>query len=353
MFRRLAWRSSKVAGVIVAGSLFCVSRASAGASGHVSLVVERAAGTETCIDRDTLVRAVESRLHRPLFTNGAATLAIRVQITHAPGEWSEALMLLDAQGVSLGERTLTTRAAHCSALDDSVALVVALLVDSPTAQRALAAAPQPENAVTAAATNSAPDQPGRPAGSLEIPQGTHAPREPWHSDIAFAASASAGILPGIAFGAIGSFGLKLRGIPELRLGVGAAPERETTLASRAAGARLRYAEVELELCPWSALGAERVHMLGCLGQVLGRLHATAFGFGSNGATNLVRYALVAHAGMAVSLSTAISLRFLARGELPLSQSELTYGAADGSDHGIFRTSRASGTLELGAGIAWR
>src|SRR6187402_343119 len=97
----------------------------------VSLSVTHGQGTADCATHAQLSSAVERRLKRRVFVP-AEQAALRVDVAFSKrGEDIEAKILLaDEQGRSRGTRSLLT-SSHCSALDDSLALSVALLVDEP------------------------------------------------------------------------------------------------------------------------------------------------------------------------------------------------------------------------------
>src|SRR6186713_2884796 len=94
--------------------------------------LELAANDETrgCMGKRELEKAVERRLKRQVFRE-PAELLVEVRFARTESGWSAALVLFDDERRELGRRALDTAAADCSALDASLALVVALLVDSP------------------------------------------------------------------------------------------------------------------------------------------------------------------------------------------------------------------------------
>src|SRR5262245_30255859 len=96
-----------------------------------TLEVQKDAGTERCIEKPELAKAVEARLARPVFdVRNPPDLKVRLHLARpSPNEWRGDITLLDATGNELGRRELVTKARDCSALDASVALVIALLVD--------------------------------------------------------------------------------------------------------------------------------------------------------------------------------------------------------------------------------
>src|SRR5258706_2877888 len=95
------------------------------------LSVERGPGAEACLDESQLKRSVERRLKRSVFVSEAdASLRLRVSFSAHDGELEARIELSNIDGTPRGTRSLVTT-GHCSALDDSLALSVALLVDEP------------------------------------------------------------------------------------------------------------------------------------------------------------------------------------------------------------------------------
>ncbi|HWZ91951.1 MAG TPA: hypothetical protein VNW92_23970 [Polyangiaceae bacterium] len=339
--------------------VFCALPASALGHGDVALGVERRPGTEQCIETAALERAVEARLHRTVFTTQpSAQLRIDLVLDHATDtQWSAELSLRTASGASLGQRRIETSARHCSALDDSLALVIALLVDSPPpvpAEAAPLAAPGsiPPMVPSPLPVNPASPAKPAPATTIQLPSDTHAPREPWHADVAAGAALTGGVLPGVAFGPEASLGFKPAYVPEVRLFGGLLGQRESRVGSSASGARFGFAYVGLELCPGFA-APRRLRPFACLGQVVGRLRAEAFGFDENRLSNLLRFALQVRLGIALSITGPLSLRLDGRGELPMTHSVFVYGARNGQEGGIYKTSPVAGVLELALALAWR
>ena len=253
------------------------------AKGRVStaarLELSKGPGAEQCLDQQRLSRAVEARLQRRAFrADLKATLHVRIAIARNDAGWSAVLTMHDGAGAFLGRRSLVTEAADCSALDESLALVVALLVDSPPAavpdtepdppahdtssQSAPQLMPAPAPAVSG---TKAPENRETPA--IRLPADTPAPRAPWRLRLAAEGSGAIGVLPGFAPGIELGFGAKAKALPELRLFAGVYTQREQPSGrpGSASGARFDFAYVGLELCPFErAFGA--LEWFVCAGQ---------------------------------------------------------------------------------------
>jgi hypothetical protein len=100
-----------------------------------------------CSTELQLKAAVSRQLHREVFEQLAnADLIARIVFAQTAGGWSAEVHLTTTSGQDLGQRRISSHAAQCSALNDSLALVVALMVDltrSEVAARAAAFSPAP------------------------------------------------------------------------------------------------------------------------------------------------------------------------------------------------------------------
>jgi hypothetical protein len=89
----------------------------------------RSAGAEDCPPTSELQRDVERRIERPLFEPAAAlSIEASVQRDETVGLRSE-IHVRDANGQTVGHRTLTSSETNCRSLFASTALAIALLVD--------------------------------------------------------------------------------------------------------------------------------------------------------------------------------------------------------------------------------
>src|ERR1700722_7153784 len=84
-----------------------------------------------CVDAETLVNTVEGTLGRPVFHGaGRSTATVSGRIAAASSQRYEATIALRGpEGKLIAQRVLTTD-SDCRRLDDSIAGVVALVVDS-------------------------------------------------------------------------------------------------------------------------------------------------------------------------------------------------------------------------------
>ena len=334
----------------LAGLTLGLPASAAKSAGRVSLRVERDASAEQCVAGAALERAVEARLGRAVFTDEAqAPLLIRLTLArHGQGQWAANLALEASDGRPLGERQITSRGAHCSVLDESLALVVALLVDAPLAAQVEkeARAAQSPSSATGAMLQSPP---AAKAATILVPADTHAPRAPWRVELAAEALASFALLPSGALGFELGLGAKPPQAPALRWFAGVYQPRRVEV-SPSSGARFTLSYLGLEVCPIEAhFGSLRG--AACLGQTVGTLHASATGFDENSSTRRLYFALVTRVELVLPLSERLGVRVDARAEAPLSRTEFVYAAAEGGERRLFQGGAVAAVL--GAGLTVR
>lgn len=301
------------------------------------LSVEYGPGTEACVDQARLARSVERRLKRRVFVAEAeADLRFRVAFV-ASGEQLEArIELSNRDGTPRGTRSLVTT-GHCSKLDDSLALSVALLVDEP---------PEPEPEAAPAPASPAPAAPVTPPPkprSIEIPPEVAAPREPWHGGVIASGKGSWGVLPDIR--------------PAFLLGLRLVPPRfpaiilqgEAYLPADAerdadSGARFRLLRAGLALCPELARGA-RASVAVCVGQQVGWLTAEGYGFDHDATQRRLQYSFTLAGEGRLRLFSPVSLRGAAGVELPVTRDRFTSAGRNAQE--LFRPALLGISAEIG------
>jgi len=328
-------------------------------SGAAHLEVEKGAGTEHCLDEARLSHAVEARLQRRVFRSDLpVTLDVKVAFSRGDEAWSAVLTMHDGAGAFLGHRSLETQATDCSALDDSLALVVALLVESPPLPVAESEQlPPPQESSTSAP--SPPETPSAPPSSnalptpapervprIVLPADTPAPRAPWRLRLAAGGVSALEMLPGFAFGVELGLGAKAPQLPELRLFGGWYAPREQRTAAGDAGARFHAMYLGLEVCPLER-ALRRMTFTVCAGQSVGRMQVTGFGFDENSTSDHLTYALLARAALQFPLFSRLAVRFGLRAELPLARGAYSYGTPQGAQQGLYQPGPVAAVLDLG------
>lgn len=306
----------------------------------VALSVQRGAGTDDCLAQSRLQRGVERRLRRKVFVDEAqAALRFVVRFERRGAEVEARITITSADGTSRGSRTLVT-SNHCSSLDDSLALSLALLVDQP---------PDPEPEPAPAPEPKPLDSPSPPAPSpppravIEIPPDVVAPREPWHVSAGLGAASSFGVLPGLA--------------PALTAWLGVTPRRlvpvtlrgEWFFARRAerdsgSGAEFRLLRAELRVCP-TVVENEARELGVCVGQRLGWLRVAGYGFDHDLAEGRLTFALGLGAVLRQRLVGPVSLRAYLGVEVPVVRDRFTSAGENGTE--LFRAAPLALGGELG------
>jgi hypothetical protein len=295
----------------------------------VALTVQQGRGAEACVQAEPLKRGVEKRLKRRVFVEPAqASLRLVVTFSRRGADTEARIELSSIDGTPRGARSLVT-SGHCSALDDSLALSVALLVDQPPDPE-VAAAPPPPAAPAAPPPAAAPAGPppaaqhrGPPPTPITLPDEVAAPREPWRADFGAGAVAAWGVLPVVKAGVLLQLKLVPRGFPTILLqGEGFWPATAERDAS--SGARFRLFRAELALCPTLHQRA-RVSFSLCAGQKLGWLSVEGYGFDHDKKDRRLVFALLAGGEGKLRLFAPISLRAYLGAEVPLARDRFHSG----------------------------
>jgi hypothetical protein len=335
----------------LAPALLTVSQAVAAAPvRHVALTWSQ--DDPACIGEADLTSAVERTLGRSVFHSDAPPFA---KVTGAVGKAALAgfearIALWDKDGRKLAERTLTTP-GECARLDESVAVVVTLMIDGveevPTTLQIAAAPPRAgEKALTTLQIAAAPPRPGVP---LAVPPPPDLRPAPIVLTFGVGAGLSSSLLPGVAasFGVRGE--LAARGFVPVALTLRVHPASSTMVAG--AGGRFSAWTAELAACPgWSS---RRVRIGGCAGLEGGALAGTYINLaeGESHVRPLLLATLVPFA--AVRLGGPFWARLSAGAWFPLLRERWGYLDARGAFEEVFRPApvvpAATLTLEAQAG----
>jgi hypothetical protein len=305
-----------------------------------TLEVKRAPGAEQCLDAPALAKAVETRLGRAAFGGASPELRVTVELERLPdGVWRAQLLLEDAKGQALGRRELLSAEPPCAALDPSLALVVALLVDAPPTPPA---EPPPP---TDTSTPPPPRPPPPPPTPIRIPKAPPPPEEPWRFGASLSAAVSVGWLPSFAPGASLALSTESPRLPELvAFGQLFSPRRTESQNGR--GVEVSLMRIGLAVCP-SFYRGETVRVAACLGQTVGRVGARAFGFDENRRTAELSYAVEAGGLLQLSLIGPLVFRAFSGIEMPLTRNVYVSGPERAV---IFRSSPLAARGEMGLGV---
>lgn len=313
----------------------------------VALTVQQGSGAEACLQADSLKRGVEKRLKRRVFVEPAqASLRLVVTFSRQGADTEARIELSSIDGTPRGTRSLVT-SGHCSALDDSLALSVALLVDQPPDPE-VAAEPEPPAAAEPAAPSSAvaavPPQPRRAEPTpITIPDDVAAPREPWRVSFGAAVVAAWGVLPAVGPGVALQLKLVPRHfLPILLQGEGFWPATAERDAS--SGARFHLFRAELALCPALHQGP-RLALSVCAGQKIGWLSVAGYGFDHDQQDRRLVFSLLAGGEAKLRLVAPISLRGFLGAEVPLARDRFNSGGRNATQ--LFQASPIAFLGEIG------
>ncbi|HEV8548518.1 MAG TPA: hypothetical protein VGQ57_05805 [Polyangiaceae bacterium] len=323
-----------------------------GANPRVELALTRGEGTGGCLDSSALEKAVERRLEHPVFTSSTPVdLRLELAFEETPRRgFSAAIVLRDRTGAEIGRRELTTASRQCSVLDDSLALVIALLVDSPEARERATAAPPTASTSPSLPANAPPVPPPAPAPiRVTIPPDVLPAREPYRVDVAATVAALVGPLPGLAWGPELTLAVRPPHFVELRLRPAFFPTRQVEGPSAGRGGRLSLVQVGLDVCPIEQ-ELETLRFSGCVGQSIGWVNAEGFGFVRNGDPSSWVYSLGLAAGALWFPARPLFLSLGLTAAVPLERDSYVSLGPNGTSLEVFRPAPLSGELTAGLGL---
>lgn len=247
-------------------TLVTLTSASAFAVEYAQAYLEVLAPNEPdCSSMNALMLATEQRLQRRLFVSPQkADLKVNVRFGHAEGEWTAEIDLLTANGTHLGHRRIVSPTRECKGLDDSLALVVALMVDLTKADVSAHATPEAEIPTH---------------GTTEVrvppPESTNA----WSAVLSLGPLAAWGQLPKLSPGVGLTTELRARSIWALTLGVQAFPTVTVTDGATARASFTHYS-AQVGAC-WFGVHRSASDLLLCGGAQLGIVRAVGAGYATN------------------------------------------------------------------------
>ncbi len=133
----------------------------------VQLEYERGAGTDACIDKAGLQRAVAARIGYFPFSTGATT-TLRVELRQEGRRFASSMVMVDDEGQPIGTRELSLPGEDCEAMGDALALALAIAIDPglltrpPPSDALLDLPPLPPEALVRAADAPATSSPAAP-----------------------------------------------------------------------------------------------------------------------------------------------------------------------------------------------
>jgi hypothetical protein len=296
-----------------------------------------------CIFSQDLARSVEHRLGRRVFTSMAdAGFVIEGRIESVPGGFAADVALCGADGSVLGRRHVVANEPDCRALDRSLSLVLALIID-PTVS--LASADE-----TPAARPLSSEQP--PPTSLPPPsraETTQAPRSTPAASLLgseIAAGVAWGKLPFATPGIETAARLVLGGHFIARLGASLWIPQRAGLTGRPEGAWLTLAALTAEGCRSERL-MPALALLACAGAEPAVLFSQGSGLDIEHSDRRTVLDVVADGRISVRLGPVTWAALGGRLGVPLVRNEFVAVLADQRKIPVFRSPPVDGSASLG------
>lgn len=301
----------------------------------------RLPGTYGCLDGSTLARAVEAKLQRKVFAPvSESSVLIEGYVERDPTGYRAELRMTSGAGALLGTRTLRSAATECRELSETVAVVLAIMVD-PDAPVVKPPSDPPSAAVEPAPVAAVTLEKAAPAATVH---------EAEQRLLTFA-RASVKLMPGAGIGVGAAYERSLPGWGGLRAeGVGFLEARAELDDGSGAGVRLRLAHVGLGYCPlW--VGGRLLSFVGCMGVELGLRHSEGFGFEPNNRSAAALWAsATARVGVAVRALSVLLFHAGAGFFVPFAP-ELYRGVrADGVVVPVYRQPALGAVFDVGLGV---
>jgi len=338
----------------------------------------RLAGAESCISAAALAQRVETRVGRALFVAiGRAGVFVDGHVSPSLDRgWKVTLELSEPGGKVLGRREMQFATADCSAIDEAVALVIAVtlypntslvgsgiaLDPSTTASLQALFGQEPVDPDPSSLPSTTPEpvpvlaaQPARPRIDAAEPARASSPpstRSPGWSVAADAAAAGGlGQLPGASLGVAAHVAITPPSAWPIEVGFVLFPAK--TARSEQASGRVRFdlLAASLALCPWQPEWLPA--LVFCAGAEVGRLRVRSEGFpeGDTTAHDAIANAMGA-ARLRARLIGALELRAALVLAVALAQHRYTVQTDDGGTATLFRVAQLGARAELGLALAF-
>lgn len=335
---------------LVAAQL-AASSAGAAEAKTSSLSWIRLAGADTCIATQPLARAVEERLHRPVFVSAArADLSVEGRIEKRRGGWHAVVTVRDDRGTTLGTRELDRTDGSCDELTEPLVLAIALMIDPEAAMRPREATPPASVPVETPKPNEEPKPaappPPPPKEESPPPPPSPAPR-PWRFDGEADGTIQQGLAPEPALGAgveailyPPGLPIGLRGYTTLFL--------PTSITKDGARASFDMLYAGGALCPTLE---GRVRVMGCLGGQLGLLRPRAETTGRGIGEDLQPILnAMAEARLHAAVVGPFGIAMGVGGGIPIVRPEVDFRRTSGATDVLHKSNAFVISADLGVGV---
>ena len=244
-------------------------------------------------------------------------------------------------GTPIGTREVTSETSDCRRLDDSLVLVIALMIDpdalTPTPP------PPPPTPPTTVVTHEVVHE------RVIIRDIDHEPaaKDPWIIQGALTGTASIARLPGVAPGVGAAMRFGPNALTAFEISFGVLPSQTLDVSGQA----VSYTLIEggLAFCPSVAFGP-RVELGGCAGLRLGEIRSQGQGFSTNKEVDRGLADIALGPRFTATLGGPIFALASAAAVVPLVRQETSVSKANGTEMVLDRRSALGAELVIGAGI---
>lgn len=304
----------------------------------------RLAGAESCVGPRALALAVERRLGHEVFVSpGRAAIAIEghVERTAAPEGFLAVLTVSDETGAALGTRELRSAEPSCAAMDDKLALVIAVMIDPEAAFAPRAPAPPKPLPALPAPPPRAPQ-----LVYVPVPIAPPPPPVPWRASVQAGVITVLGLLPRLGGGAMIRARIEPPRFWAFELGgllLFPNDARQGVL-----GATFQLAVASLAACPLEAraFGSE---LSLCAGAELGAIGTSGFGFDLPKTKEQVAFDVTLEGRVRRRLVGPLVAAAGLGLHVPVVRDRFYYLDAAGAEREVFRMSAVAGAADLSIG----
>ncbi len=301
--------------------------------GRVALVWEAPSGSDACISPSELTTAIERRIGRVFASPSEADLIVRGHVDRTEDGWKATVTASKPDGASLGSRELSESTSDCRALDASIELVVALMLEQEAVPAPQAVASLSGSGTTVDATAAA----SKPAPSSRG----------WDVSVALAGEGSVGVVPDPSVAMAAQVEVKPPGFVLIELSAAAWLARSATV--QPGQARVSLLTAGAAACP-SLWERDPVQLRGCAGIQAGEFRARGVGFGQDELAIEPAFGLTADVDLSIRFLRYAFARLSLGGWLPFIRPRFVYEDSSGNAPLVYQPPPAAliGALWLGA-----
>jgi hypothetical protein len=292
---------------------------------------------------------VEKRLGRSVFVSaaqGEVSVEARVQPEAAGRGWLAVIAVASSDGKVLGTRELRSTEASCRALDEQLALVIALLIDPDAAMG--------ERPAASAAPPTPSPPPPAPQVILQretvvVPVAVPAAPKPenWRVGAELGPVFAVGLLPGFAYG----LGARVTVDPPWRWPVilDGSVWKEAEASEQGGTAKFRLAMAGIALCPLQ-VGRGRTRAMACGGGHVGSLRMQSVDYQINREQEKLAVDVSILGRVGYKIAGPVRATAGAGLLLPLERDRFFVRISDGTAPEVFRMAPVAAWLDLGLGV---